>query len=439
MKDNITRREFNKTIITAGTALGLASIKPTMKISGANDRVRLGFIGTANRGSQLIKAFQSHPDCEVTAICDVHRDSLDKASEIVEQDVTRYKYFQKMLERKDIDAIVIATPDHWHAIQFVMSADAGKDIYVEKPLSITIYEGRKMVDAARRNKIVSQVGSQRRSAKHYIQAVELVHNGKIGRPTSVRYYRISNMYPNGIGNPPDSKPPPDVDWDMWLGPRPKIPYNENKCLYKFRWFFDYSSQTANWGAHYNDLVLWFLKDKGPIRIAAFGGNWAVNDNRDIPDTMQIIYEFGSGAVTSFGIYEASSGQGLPENAELELRATDGTLYTSPRWFKIKPADLGQFQKREIPVEEMHIDAAEQNNHVQTVSHARNFLDCIKSRKKCNADVEIGHRATSMCLLGNIAYQTKSLIVWDPEKERITNNKSFNEYLHYEYRSPWKLD
>src|SRR3989339_743374 len=246
MGNIINRREFNKNLVKAGIALGAISIKPTMKILGANDRINVGVIGTANRGCQLIEAFMAHSDCEIIALCDVHTDSLAKGSKTLGKDITHYKDFRKMLERKDIDAVVIVTPDHWHAIQFVMSASAGKDIYVEKPLSITIYEGRKMVETAERYKIVTQVGSHRRSTTLYNQAVDIVHSGKIGKPTTTRYYRISNMYPDGIGNPPNTAPPKELDWDMWLGPRPKIPYNENKCLYKFRWFFDYSSQTGNW-------------------------------------------------------------------------------------------------------------------------------------------------------------------------------------------------
>ncbi len=434
----INRREFNKHIFKTGMALGLTSIKPTMKILGANDRINIGVIGTANRGSQMIEAFKEHSDCDIIALCDVHKGSLAKGAKVLGKSVSHYKDFRKMLEWKEIDAVVIVTPDHWHAIQFILSAETGKDIYVEKPLSITIYEGRKMVEAAERYKIVSQVGSHRRSTTLYNRAVDLVHKGKIGKPTSARYYRISNMYPNGIGNPPDTAPPKDLDWDMWLGPRPNIPYNENKCLYKFRWFFDYSSQTGNWGAHYNDLALWFLNEKGPVRVAAFGGNYAVKDNRDIPDTMQVMYEYGCGAVSSFGIYEASSGPGLPEGAEFELRGTDGTLYSSGDWVKIKPADLGQFQTREIPIKETYFTGTEKSHHKQTTKHVRNFLDCIKSRKKCNADIEIGHRSNTMCLLANIAYKTKSLIEWDLKEERITNNHTLNQYLHYEYRAPWKL-
>ncbi len=433
MKNKITRRKFNKSFLSVGTAIGLTSIKPSMKILGANDRIRLGFIGTANRGCQLINAFLPHSDCEVAAICDVHNQSLDKAAEIVGRNVPKYKDFRKMLEQQDIDAIVIGTPDHWHAIQFVTSAKAGKDIYVEKPLSLTVFEGRKMVEAARYNNIVSQVGSQRRSGPHYIEAVKLVRSGKIGKPTSARFYRISNMFPNGIGSPPDSPPPPELDWDMWLGPAPKIPYNENKCLYKFRWFSNYSSQVANWGAHHLDIALWLLNEKGPVRVAALGGNYAVKDNRDIPDTLQIIYEFPGGAIASFGLYEASSGRGLPERFGFELRGTDGTLYTRSDTSKIIPADHGQFQDREIPIEEMEI-----KGDTKTENHTRNFLDCIKSRERCNADIEDGHRAAVCCHLGNIAYKTKSLIEWDPETEKITNNKSFNKYLHYQYRLPWKL-
>ncbi len=348
--------------------------------------------------------------------------------------VDEYKDFRKMYERKDMDAVAIITPDHWHGIQFIAAAKAGFDIYCEKPFGHTIYEGRKMVEAARKHKIIAQVGSQRRTNDVYIKAFEEVKKGILGKPVTCRFYRISNMYPVGIGNPPDSDPPPELDWDMWLGPAPSVPYNENRCLYKFRWFFDYSSQTANWGAHYIDMLHWYTGMNGPVKISAIGGKYAVKDNRTIPDTMEVTYEYPDGLIAAFGIYESSSGRGLPDNMEFELRGTDATLYTTYRGYKIVPADKGQFQTRDIPLQPI-----EYTGDFGDAPHARNFLDCMRSRAECAADVEAGHRASSACELGNIAYKTNSVIEWDPVKERITNDESLNRHLHYEYRKPWKLE
>lgn len=437
MSEKLSRRTFNTSLISTGAVVSLASLQSASRILGANDRIRTGFIGTGNRGTQLLRAFMEHKDCRIAALCDVHGQSLRQAAELVGTDVPQYKDFRHMLDRETLDAVVIGTPDHWHAIQFIMCADAKKDIYVEKPLSLTIHEGRRMVEAARRNNIVSQVGSQRRSVPHWMGAAELMQSGTIGHITTARFFRVSNMFPKGMGNPPDTDPPPELDWDMWLGPARKVPYNENKCLYKFRWFSEYSSQTSNWGAHYLDLTHWFLNEDAPVTITALGGNYTVPDNRDIPDTLHILYEYPSGMIASFGLYEASSGSCIVEKALIEMRGTDGTFYGHDRGYKIAPIRNGQFQDRAIPVEAQEVTADGRNANA-TVLHARNFLDCVKSRQRCNADIEIGHRAATACHLGNIAYKTRSVIVWDPKKERITNDWSFNKHLHYEYRAPWKL-
>ena len=438
MQKSVSRRKFNRKLLKTGAALSIASITPVSRILGANDRVRLGVIGTANRGCQVMDSFMAHSDCEIVALCDVHGKSMAEGRKTVGKKVTEYHDFRKLLEQKNMDAVIIATPDHWHALQFIASADAGKDIYIEKPMAHTIYEGRKMVESARKNNTVTQVGSQRRSVPHYIQVAQLIRSGAIGKISTIRFNRISNMYPDGIGNPPDSDPPPELDWDMWLGPARKVPYNENRCLYKFRWFSEYSSQVANWGAHYLDMVNWFLDEKGPVTVSAIGGNYILKDNRDISDTLQVTFEYGKGVVVTFGLYEASSGPGLPEGNHFEIRGTDGTIYTTYRGYTLIPADLGQAgrgtkQTRKITVKPKQVDGEWDESH-----HARNFLDCVKSRKRCNADVEDGHRASTACELGNIAYKTKSVIVWDPEKEKITSDESLNRHLHYNYRPPWKL-
>ncbi|MFQ6035628.1 MAG: Gfo/Idh/MocA family protein, partial [Sedimentisphaerales bacterium] len=338
--------------------------------------------------------------------------------------------------RKDIDAVVIATPDHWHAIQTISACQAGKDVYVEKPLSITVVEGRKMVEAAKRYNRVIQVGLHRRSSKEYEQVVETVQAGKIGKVTVGRAYRISNMHPKGIGRYSDTAPPKGLDWDMWLGPRAKRPYKDNIALYKFRWWQSYSSQMANWGVHYLDAMRWVLGEQAPVSISAHGGRFAVDDDRTIPDTMEVIFELASGTLLIFGQYEASGGSALADG-EIEFRGTLGNLYsgTSGTAFKIVPSRGGQFQDRKPRIEPLEGKPMDGD---LTAQHIRNFLDCVKTRKPTNCDMETGHRSTTFALLANIALATKSRIEWDPKNERIINNKQANELLHYKYRKPWKL-
>jgi len=460
-REKTTRRRFLKNSAAAAAAVTLGLNSKTVPLAraapGANERIRVGFIGVGNRGSQLLRGFLTQSDVEVAALCDVYepyivRDHsevdkklLDSLGSTVPQmteklgaNVARYKDFRRLLERKDIDAVVIATPDHWHSIQAIMACQAGKDVYVEKPLSITIVEGRKMAEAAKQYNRVVQVGLHRRSSLTYQQLARDVQAGKIGKVTVARAYRISNMYPNGIGKYPDAEPPKGLDWDMWLGPRPERAYKDNIPLYKFRWWQSYSSQMANWGVHYCDAIRWIIAEKAPASISAHGGRFAVDDDRTVPDTMEVIFELASGALIIFGQYEASSGSPLP-SGEIEFRGTLGNLYPGGEGggYTIVPSSPGQFQQAKTRIQPEEKKAQDRNKDL-TVAHIRNFLDCVKTRAKTNCDMETGHRSTTFALLANIALATKSRIEWDPRNERITNNEKANELLHYEYRKPWKL-
>jgi predicted dehydrogenase len=438
MSKKITRRAFAKT--GAAAALGLAASSalqaPALQPPGANERVRLGFIGVANRGGQLMDAFLTHNDMQIVALCDVYEPALQKANAKVDGKADTFGDFRKLIDRKDIDAVVIATPDHWHAIQTITACDAGKDVYVEKPMSITVYEGRRMVEAARRNKRVVQVGTHRRSSELYAGLVKLVESGKVGKVTVSRAYRLSNMYPSGIGRDQPTAPPKGLDWDMWLGPRPERPYQANIAPYKFRWWQLYSSQMANWGVHYLDAIRWLTGELAPSSLCAVGGRYAVDDDRTVPDTMEVVFEFASGRLAVFGQYEASGNPVFPRG-EIELRGTQGTVYVDERGFEIVPERGGQFQDPKPRMEPMEVKATGGNANL-TAQHARNFLDCTRSREKPNADVEIGHRSTSFSLLANISLVTRERLDWDAENERFTNSEEANKLLHYEYRKPWKL-
>jgi len=425
--DSFTRREFAAGALTIG-ALGAGGV------IGANERVRLGFIGVGNRGMQLLEAALKQEDVEVAAFCDVYKPYLDRALQRLGRDVPVFGDYRRMLERKGMDAVVIATPDHWHALQTVDACEAGLDVYVEKPLSITIYEGRRMVEAARRNKRIVQVGLQRRSSPVYAEVGELVRSGHIGKVTLAQCHRINNMFPKGIGHSPDSAPPAGLDWDMWLGPRPRRPFNPNIAPYKFRWWKAYSSQVANWGVHYFDAIRWLLDEQAPVSISAHGGRYAVADDRDIPDTMEVIFEFPSGRLLTFGQYEASGVPAL-RSGEIELRGTLGTLYVGGSGYEIVADKGGQFQDWGPRIESRQVKR--QGGDLDAL-HMRNFLDCVKSRSKPACDVEEGHRSTTFAHLANIALATKSRIEWDPAAERIVGNSRANTLLHYRYRAPWRL-
>ena len=442
MPQSINRRRFIQTGAAATTAALTAA--QTTKVLGANDRVRLGVIGTANRGMQLIGAFLENPDAEVAALCDIRQSTLEKAGQQLGGKPVLLSDFRKLLDRKDIDAIVVATPDHWHALQTIAACRAGKDVYVEKPLSQTIHEGRRMIEVARETKRVVQVGLHRRSSPLYADAAKLIAE-KLGKVTISRCYHISNMYPNGIGRATPSDPPADLNWDMWLGPRPLRPYQDNIAPYKFRWWHLYSSQIGNNGVHFLDLIRWMTGDVAPKRIAAMGGRYAVDDDRTIPDTMEAMFESPAGRLTIFGQYEASGNPPLPQPGYIEVRGTEGTAYVDDSLMNVIPEKGGQFQDHRPRMAPVRLMAGGgkpgkgNRNLSLTAQHARNFIDCMRSRALPNCDVEIGHRSTTYANLANIALAVGAQLEWDSQREVVTNCPKANELLSYEYRKPWSLD
>lgn len=441
----VSRRRFTHTAAAAGvTALGYS------KIVGANDRVRVGFIALGNRGDQVLDAFLLQKDCQVTAVCDIYQPYMDFASKKIGASPKQFKDYRKLLEEKEIDAVAINTPDHWHALQMIQACQAGKDVYVEKPLSLCVAEGRKMVEAARKYKRVTQVGIHRRSSAFVREAAEIVRSGYLGRIMAVRAFHIQNEWPHGIGSPADGTPPADFDWEAWLGPAPRKPYNKNRTFYRFRWFWDYSGgQLTNFGVHYLDAIHMALGQDRPQSVAAMGGKLVIEDNREIPDTMEVMWRYPGGALVTFTQINANSHAAGLNNGEIEFRGTKGTLYLKGSGYEVVPDALSpneffarsplnrtndNWRKGSKPV----IEPKSGKGDADTRHHARNFLDCLKSRKEANCDIETGHRSTCAPLIGNIAYKVGALLEWDAEAERFKNNASANRLLSYTYRQPYKF-
>ena len=447
LKNTISRRTFTKAAAGVAAATAFQSSASYARVIGANDKVRVGFLGTANRGRQVLDGFVKQPDMEVAALCDVDQTVLNQAKENYGTSATFItEDFRKIYDRQDIDAIAIATPDHWHAIQTVDACKAGKDVYVEKPLSVTIVEGRKMIEAARKYNRVVQVGIHRRSATLYQELAAKNLDEYIGRVTVARCCHLSNMYPNGIGKMQPSAPPATLNWDMWLGPRAERPFQANIAPYKFRWWIDYSSQVANNGVHFIDMFRMFMKEGAPSDVCAMGGNFAVNDDRTIPDTMHVTWLFPSGRLLEFSHYEASQNPIMAVPAFVEFRGTNGTLYVHDSRYVVTPERPGQFQtpgERMKPVEVNVGTGSMHQNDDHTAQHARNFIDCIKSRELPNTDVEEGHISTSMSHIANISLAVSQRLKWDAATERFIGNGeavgAANAMLHYEYRAPWKLE
>jgi predicted dehydrogenase len=464
---NSSRRKFiaQTGVITGGLTLmtNKFSAASYNRIIGSNEKIRMGFIGVGNRGSQLLQIFMDQPDCEVAALCDVYepyvlrdRSKVDsryledrpmqipQMGEPFQNKVERYSDYKKLLGNKDIDGVCIATPDHWHALMTVDAIRAGKDVYVEKPLSKTIKEGREMVNVGRNSKQIITVGLNRRGAPTFQKLAKEIPNGKIGKVTFTSAGYVSNMFPSGIGKMKPENPPKDFNWDAWLGPRPYRPYQYNIAPYMFRWWNEYCNQICNQGVHYLDLIRWMLNEQAPVSVNSHGGRLAVEDDRTIPDTMQVTYEFPSGSIVTLNILEASSGNFIPYGF-IEMRGTKGTLYTDENDYRIIPTSPGQFQSWEklMEAEEYRLEVKDKllrdNSYLNSTANLiRNFLDCVKSRKQPFSTLEEGHRSTSLAHMATISMMVKQRLLWDPVKEEFTNSAEANKLLSYEYRKPYKL-
>ncbi|MEX0641547.1 MAG: Gfo/Idh/MocA family oxidoreductase [Pirellulales bacterium] len=444
----IDRRTF---VRQAAAVTGLAAARrANAAVLGRNEQVRLGVIGLGNRGDQLLDAFLPHQDAQIVALCDVYEPYLRAAREKVGGHVREYRDYRSLLEQPDIDAVVIATPDHWHALQCVEACRAGKDAYIEKPVSLTIGEGREMVRVAKETGRVTQVGLHRRSSKVIQEAVERIRSGEIGRITTAHCYNLSNEFPMGIGSPPDGEPPDGLDWDLWLGPAPKVAYNPNRCLYKFRWFRDYSGgQITNQGTHFLDVIQWALGQNAPQSVLAVGGKFAVGDNREIPDTMEVVWQYEGPTLVTFSQHNANASNGSRRNWDIEFRGTKGTLGFAGNGYDVIPENVrtrplpvlspldregNRIDGRAVHATGKHIKVTGSNS---TTEHARNFLDCVKSRGRTNCPIEVGHRSSTATLLANIAFDVGRPIRWDSEEEKVLADPEANNLLVRAYRAPWK--
>lgn len=435
--------------ITRRVALGALTAASYSRIMGANDRVQVGFIGFGLIGGQHVSDFKNQKDVDMAAMCDVYQPRLEQGVAACGQTAKPYSDFRKLLDNKDLQAVVVSTPDHWHALMTIMACAAGKDVYVEKPLTLFVKEGRWMVDAARRHNRVVQVGTQQRSGLHYQHAKELLQSGYIGPIMSARAASFRNVMP-GFGSPPDSAQPSDFDYDMWLGPAPKRVYNKQRGLYHFRWFWDYSGgQMTNLGAHEIDIMQWIMNVKGPSAVSSTGGRFALPSLGDTPDTQDAFFEYPKWT-SVYSFREASGGRRA--GTGLEFFGTKGSMTISRAGFevypdqKVNPANSIPVFKghpvggpvRETVTPEAWVQAKKEagSSDQQFDSHVRNFLDCIKSRARPVADVEGGHQVTTACHLANLSLRIGRKLKWDSETEQILGDPEANAMLERPYRKPW---
>ena len=427
----VSRRAFAQGALALGVA-GVAGVDgiAQSRVLGANDRVRVALIGCGDRGTALWKRFLAQPDVQPVAVCDVYQPYLQRAAEMA-PGLAHEEDFRRILERKDVDAVIVATPDHWHAIPTILACQAGKDVYVEKPLSLTVQEGRAMVKAARQYDRVVQTGSQQRSGPHYQKAVQLVRDGVIGPVHKITAGYTRNAMPGFLPIELGPEQPPTLNWDLWLGPAPKVPFDPFRCLYHFRWFWNYSGgQMTNWGAHNLDIARWALDEVGPQAVTAFGGRYEIKDGGETPDVQEIIYRFSKSLVTWSG-REVNR----LRDEYLVFHGTLGSLSILRNGFTVTPEVWrGRRNRNTTPAMEPLEEAGDPRQMEDL--HVRNFLDCVRSRQRPIADVEEGHRTAIVCHLGNIATRLGRTLTWDSTTERFQNDEEANRYLGYTYRSPW---
>ncbi len=437
------------------TALATVVRPSSSRALGANERVRLGWIGCGGRGRFVVGHLREVPDVEITAVCDVYEPNRAAAREWVGPACREYADFRELLDQRDIDAVLVATPDHWHAIPTVLACQAGKDVYVEKPLAHNIREGRAVLDAARRHGRIVQSGTQQRSAPHFEQMREIIASGKLGAVHYVRIWNFRNDYPVGVGSRTDSPVPDGLDWDFYLGPAPAVPFNRNRFLGSFRWFFDYAGgMITDWGTHRFDSMHQVMGVDAPLTVSAAGQRYELRDGGDTPDVLQATYEYpgfilsyetcmlnahGLGGRTPGRAYYRANGPDDRPNG-LAFYGTNGALFADRLGFEIYP-ELQRGQRaasRDADPGAFRMEREEGASPDSTALHCRNFIDCVRSREKPAADVEIGHRSSVVPHLGNIAFKTGRKLRWDAQREEIEGDPAASALLGRAAREPWDL-
>ena len=398
---------------------------------GANSKVRVGLIGCGGMGIGDLATFLANSEIDCPIVCDIDDARIAKAVELVEGQRNHkpdtVKDFRRVIDRDDVDIVLVVTPDHWHALPTVYACQAGKDVYCEKPLGKTIGEGRAMLEAMKRHERIVQMGTQWRSGAHYGEAVDFVHSGKLGPIRQVRCWAYLDWV-GGIGKPPDAAPPAGVDYDMWLGPSPERPFNPNRFHFNFRWFWDYAGGLmTDWGVHLINIALWGMGYEPPKSVYSCGGKRVVDDNTETPDTQMTVYNFPS--YTLIWEHQMVGGVGIGGRPHgVAFSGLEGTLIVDEQGWEVIPEP-----KRKTLEPQKGGPGPDARP-----AHVRNFLDCVISREQPVENLEVGHFVSTVAHLGNLALRTESQIDWDAKNERVHNNKKADRLVDPHYRKPWKL-
>jgi predicted dehydrogenase len=413
-----------RTFLTTAAA-GLAVLPVRGGAAAPSERVRVAVIGVRSRGSDHAQLFASNPGAEVVAVCDADERLFEKPVKAVEKRTGKAPRtetdFRRLLDDKSIDAITIATPDHWHALMTVMACQAGKDVYVEKPVSHNIVEGRRMVEAARKYQRVVQAGTQRRSTPFVEEGIAQVRSGAVGKVGMVRTWIHQKRQAIGHGKP--GEVPKGVDYALWQGPAPDRPFYPNRFHYNWHWFWNWGTgELGNNGIHAVDMARWGLGADAPLAVSSGGGKYLFDDDQEVPDTQTVTWEFPSACLT----WEHRMWSNQPDEGSgfgVAFYGDKGTLIIGERDWRIE--DGGK------PVKTGKAGGDGQSRHVQ------NFLDCVKSRARPNADIEIGHLSTRLCHLGNIAFRLGRKLTFDASREAFHDPEA-DKLLSREYSSRFEM-
>ena len=441
---SIDRRDFLKktAVTTAGIMVSAPAIKKGWAKASPNETINIAVVGIHGRGGGgprggrgHIREFSMIPNVRVATLCDIDESQFpDKVAQAEEASGFKPKTeidFRRVLEDKDIDAVSIATPEHWHALQTIWACQAGKDVYVEKPVSHTIDEGRKMVHAARKYNRVVQAGTQRRSSRSTIEAVKFLHEGKLGEIYLSRA-TVSGIR-ESIGRKKDSPIPNGVHWDLFIGPASYRPFNENRFIYNWHWFWETgTSELGNTGIHSMDVLRWGMNKRvHPVKVHCTGGCYVWDSDQETPNVVFATYEYEDGSIMECEVCNLPAG-----------RVDVPRFYGSEGWMDGRNNVFFGRKGEQGP----SISGANSEQRKQQMKpgergadpHFVNFIDCVRSRRwqDLNAEIEEGHMSTSLCHLGNISYRTGRKLIFNPYSERFINDDEANSYVKKEYRYPY---
>ncbi|MFN7995032.1 MAG: Gfo/Idh/MocA family oxidoreductase [Bryobacteraceae bacterium] len=423
------RREFLTT-----AAAGLSTALSASRVMGANDRITGAFIGVGVMGSENLNVAMEH-GTRIGAVCDVYQPHLERAGALARRKGNtpkEVKDFREILADRSIDFVCISTPDHWHPYITVEACKAGKDVYVEKPACVVADEGQKMIAAARKYGRIVQAGTWQRSGDHFQKACEMVRTGVLGKVTVCKTWMYQNMPQAGIGNPPEGQPPAGLDWDLWLGPSPERRFQPNRfgvypnAYSYFRFFWDYAGGIlTDSGIHMIDTAHMALGDPMPTAVAAMGGKFWLTDDTETPDTMMVAFDY-PGMVASWE-HRTNNMENASRVMSVTFHGTRGTLYLDRAMFRLTPEKGSDLEPMEM---KRGIDGHP--------AHWTNFLECVKTRKRPNSEIETCVRSTTACLLGNVSLRSKLRLDWDDQAKTVLQPGAA-PFLHREYRAPWKLE